>query len=623
MSAFLQRLAAAPLTRRALTLLAGVGVLLALAIAVWAPLCMYYAGRMRVNDYGIYTNFIWNSAHGLPFRYLMDHSYLAVHLSFTLALLAPLVWLFDHPYLLAAVQSATLAGGVGIMALLLRRARIDPLPGSGLLLLFAGYPLIQQVVLCDFHGVCLYFILLPALYYTACYRRGLAWLPLVLILGLREDAGLTALPLLAWLAHRDRWKGGWWLAAAAALYTTLACTVLYEWINEVDLTGVPRRGHYFDLNGILDSFDADGLVRRAKALGWLFLPGLPWLLRGRAGLPILLFPALALLPLLFSLDGRVHGLAVQYPAIVQVGVWLGIVDALRREGPLSAPRAAARQLYFLAVVLGTTAVFGVGYADDRTIGWHRNPEGRHAEQVALRIPRSGTLLTTSSLCGYCANRRDLQVHLRSPGEPATVDHLFVRVTDLAESDSLRRFLDDPAFGVAYFDFTLALLSRGAPTDTLHLVRSAARHPGRGLPFFRTLTQQAHNAYDPDCGWARVWPGAPSGQTGVVAAGRAVHLPAGRHLAFIRYRTDPAQAHADVTDRGRIELHPRGLEPLVIARDLDVGPTSGAFFVLAFPFELPVATRVQPKVLGGVVRLWLDQIAFLPADEAQPAPPAAR
>jgi hypothetical protein len=623
MPPFLQRLAAAALTRRGLTLLAGLGLLLALAVAIWAPLCMYYAGRMRVNDYGIYTNTLWNTAHGAWFRYLMDHSYLAVHLSFTLALLAPLFWLFDHPYLLAAVQSATLVGGTVLMARLLRRAGIGTLPASGLLLLFAGYPLIQQVVLCDFHGVCLYFILLPALYYTACYRRGLAWLPLVLILGLREDAGLTAIPLLAWLAGRERWKGGWLLTAAAVLYTTLACTVLYELINEVDLTGVPRRGHYFDLEGILNSFDADGLARRAKALGWLFLPGLPWLLRGRAGLPILLFPLLGLLPLLFSLDGRVHGLAVQYPAIVQVGVWLGIVDALRREGPLSAPRAAALQLYFLAVVLGATAVFGVGYADDRTIGWHRDAEGRHAEQIARRIPRTGTLLTTSSLCGYCSNRRDLQVHLRSPGQPATVDHLFVRMGDLAQSDRLRRFLDDEAFGVAYFDFTTVILSRGASRDQVYLVRAAAQHPNRALPFYRTLPDDAVNAYDPDCGWARVWPGAPSGQTGVVAAGRAVHLPAGRHLAFVRYRTDPTQAHAEITDRGRIELHPRGLEPLVIARDLDIGPASGDFFVLAFPFELPVATRVQPKILGGVVRLWLDQVVFLPAAEVEPPRPAVR
>ena len=91
MPSILQRFAASAHTRRGLIALAALGTLLALAVACWAPLCMYHAGRMRVNDYGIYTNALWNTAFGEPFRYLVHQSYLAVHLSFTLALLAPLV----------------------------------------------------------------------------------------------------------------------------------------------------------------------------------------------------------------------------------------------------------------------------------------------------------------------------------------------------------------------------------------------------------------------------------------------------------------------------------------------------------------------------------------------------
>jgi hypothetical protein len=55
-------------------------------------------GKFQLVDYGLYVNLIWNTAHGRPFRLLVDESYLTRHLSFTLALLAPFFWIWDHPF---------------------------------------------------------------------------------------------------------------------------------------------------------------------------------------------------------------------------------------------------------------------------------------------------------------------------------------------------------------------------------------------------------------------------------------------------------------------------------------------------------------------------------------------
>ena len=609
------------LLRPLLIALAVVGTAAACAIAFYQPVRMYYAGLMRVNDYGIYTNFLWNSAHGELFRYLVNMSYLEVHLSYTLLLLAPLFRVWDHPFLLTFLQSALLAGGTGIMALLARRQGLGLLPASGLLLLFAGYPMIQRVVLCDFHGVCLYFVLIPWLYHAARYRRRLAWLPLLLILGLREEAGLAVAPMLAWIAARDRWRAGWIMAAAAVGYTAFACLFLYEYLHGFSLAEMPRRGHYFDPSASLASHDLDGLWRRAQAIFWLYLPGLPWLRRGRAALPILLFPLLALLPLLFSLDPRVHGLAVQYPAIVQVSVWMGLLEALRGEAPLAPRRAMAIQATLLGVVAFATGVLGTGVERDRYAGWRPDPEGVHAEWVAGLIPRDGRLLTTSAICGYCANRRDLYVLPRSGPPPEHVDHIFVHLSDLAEARELQPYLQDDAFGVRYFDFEYVILSRGASHEQTPFVRDLVRHPDRILMCYRMQPRSAENVPDPQCGWARYWPGlAQASPTNAFAAGLSVKLPAGRYLVCVRYRTDPQEVILPAAKRGVLELHLDADRDTVVAQPLEPGPGSGDYFEMVYALDLPEPAKVKPVALGGAARLWLDTIAFVERPAELPARP---
>ena len=63
---------------------------------IYGAWCAFTWGKFTLFDYGVYTNMIWNSAHGAPFKVLIDRSYLGTHLSFSLAILGVFFWIFDH-----------------------------------------------------------------------------------------------------------------------------------------------------------------------------------------------------------------------------------------------------------------------------------------------------------------------------------------------------------------------------------------------------------------------------------------------------------------------------------------------------------------------------------------------
>ena len=212
--------------------------LLALAAAfllhqLYSAWCAMTWFKSHQGDYGNYVNMLWNTAHGQPFRMNVDENYLALHLSFTLALLSILYHVWDHAFLLALLQWLMVAGGAVFVWTMARRRGLAPLAASALALFLSGYFFTQRVLLSDFHTVATYYLLFPWLCYTMAFRKRWAWLPWVLILGVREDAALFALPAVVYFAWRDRWAGGWWLAVAGVAYGVLAVTVIFPAINDV------------------------------------------------------------------------------------------------------------------------------------------------------------------------------------------------------------------------------------------------------------------------------------------------------------------------------------------------------------------------------------------------------
>jgi len=153
--------------------LMGLAGLLALGL-LWSGFCAFTWRKFGLFDYGVYTNMIWNSGHGQLFRCLLDRTYLATHLSFSLALLGPLFYLWDHPFMLWVAQWLMLISGALILLRGALRAHVPAFLAWAIVLFLFGYHLNQQVLLSEFHGVSAYLLLVPWLYYPGkCVWMGL------------------------------------------------------------------------------------------------------------------------------------------------------------------------------------------------------------------------------------------------------------------------------------------------------------------------------------------------------------------------------------------------------------------------------------------------------------------
>ena len=91
-------------------------------------------------DYGVYTNWIWNSGQGDFFRVLVDRSYLKTHLSFSLVPVGLLFRLWDHPFLLALFQWFLLIAGAGMLGAALRRRGASAMLTAAFLFFYIAYP---------------------------------------------------------------------------------------------------------------------------------------------------------------------------------------------------------------------------------------------------------------------------------------------------------------------------------------------------------------------------------------------------------------------------------------------------------------------------------------------------
>jgi hypothetical protein len=238
------------------------------------------------------------------------------------------------------------------------------------------------------------------------------------------------------------------------------------------LREIPRRGHYFDLDTIVQTFRSRSLLRRGEALFWLFLPAIPLLRRGWA--PVIVFPSLGLLILLLSPEPRIQILNVHYPAAAFTGLVLGMLEALRRHAVPGSPRRQDTHLRLAAfLILVSLAAYG-GMAKRLPFGPSTNPVkvrlatrdfGRHALRVARNeIPRRGLLLTETQLVGLCANRADVLVRSRYDGDWNRADILFMTIDGFKSGGAnARELIASGQYGITYWDGALLVLQRGADT----------------------------------------------------------------------------------------------------------------------------------------------------------------
>ena len=600
--------------RAAACVLAGAAIL-ALAQLLHASFCSLLCNPFNW-DYPRYFNAIWNTAHGDWFRTFANENYLRTHLSFSLAALAPILRIWDHPFALAAIQwLLILAGGV-LLGVTARRSGLSTLWALALVLFFWGYPFTESTQLNEFHGVAGYLLLVPWLYYCLLFRKGAAWVPLALILGLREDAAFMVLPLLLYFARAGRWKAGYAYAAAAALYGLAAMVLLYG-VIEPSAARVTNVSHVQPV-AILESLSitGDGLWVRLQSMAWILLPALPLLLLKPA--PLLVIPSVAVVISLASGKWEQYSLAHHYAAVVMAFLAVAMLEAARRwirDGRRPAPDLAAWLPAYLVVATA------LGYYWEGNLRGSREPrdEFRYIDPVGIHglwvaqhaVPRGGVLLTSAEMSMFVANRRDILT-------PESLDEADPDVdVALLDSDDAKYFeyLDAVRrgeFGVCYFDGSIWVLKRGA--DTAGNAEALALAAAPSLALERSTFLAGRNVVCGGAGVVRYWEGQGSKGPATVACGSSVVLKPGHYRAVFRLQAATPEKRVRNT-WGRLSVHRPGEEHSLA--EAEIAPVPGEFRFQSLAFRLESKGSVEPRVTGGDAALWLDQVFFVQVDPEGP------
>lgn len=597
---------------RAATWLLAAATLVVLAAMLHAVLCSFSWYRNRLSDYGIYTNMMWNSAHGHPFRFLMDGSYLGVHLSFTLGLAGLLFRVWDHPFLLSLLQWICLAGGTLVLAITARRQRLPGLMAAALAFFYAGYRLNQSVQLHDFHGVALYLLLIPVLHAGLSGRREWTWLPLALLLGIREDAGIVVLPMLLYYAITQRRAAPAIMSAAALAYSLLAIFVLFPALNGISL--FEKRAVEVTSDTITSLTQTESLAPRGRGALLCFLPVAALAHRRLAA--AFLFPAAAILQCLASNWPSQYGLGTHYSAPVIALLACGMIESLARRQadtlqghrPVYPWARAAALLTAVTVAVHVESGFLPGGGKSHPEFHTFNPTAVATLRAAAHVPRDGVLMTDNGLVSFCANRADLKLwHVRH--HDLSFDHAFARVRDLHRhgNGALLRELEDGSLGVRYY-------------DGVHLVASRAFDPSLNEEVLRRDERERRVADAPHHEGdtvteeglrVRYWDGDGSRSPANLAHGDRWNLNAGDYEIALTYRAAAPRR----TVRGHwgwLSVHPLGRPDELARIDLPETPAAGhAWQRCSVRFTLTAPAEVEYRVTSGDAELWLHRVCCSP------------
>lgn len=594
---------------------------IATAVALAETLRALWAAFMSGGGMGdgvMYTNMMWNSGHGEPFRFYVTDNYLRNHLSFTLVPLGYLFRIWDHPFLLYALQwFLLLGGGLTILVAAAFRLRISRVAVGAVALFFVGYVLTQRVMLSAFHGSHTYYLLIPWLYYTLRFRKIWAIPPLVLLLGIREDAFLVVLPILAHAAWRDRSIGASSLLCLAILYGVFAMTWLFPHINGVTIT--ERRSEISHLHNLFATWHDRGLRLRGMAF-LLWAPPLIVFTRKKAS-AVWLYPSIPILISLFSGFWRQYGLLDHYPASVMATMAVGIVEgtaSARARLPVDGRDTTAwRAVALVGLTIAAHIPLGIlrtgAYNSSRYQSVH--PETYASYHTAKFLPKTGILLTDLHLAPFCANRRDLLTWRNFNPEKHSFDLLFTNLKKIGalQGGEILQGIRDGTYGVIYCDNYSIILQRGAAMDKNAGMLDAYDSRARTLLTAYSASHVGDNVFEPNVGFVRYWPGDGSRGPANISHGDSLSLSAGRYNVTVRYRA--GQPRRTVRDSwGVFAVFPRGQSDAIAEAPVEkiVEPDNG-YREQLFEFTNPAAGLVEFRVDAADAPLWVLSARFDPIE----------
>lgn len=227
--------------------------LLLLYVIVFVTLTtrQHQAFNTNALDLGKFDQSIWNTARGRPYAITIgENSVLQSHFSPSLALFAPLYWLWPNVNVLFLAQ-ALLLGGAGFLIYLFFR-RENPWLGLAVFAAYLMHPSLHQVNLIEFRRLTLaVFATSFALFHLL--KRQYGWMALGLGLALlsKEDMSLTAVAFgLYILIIQKRWKvGAATLLIGAAWFFLVPFALLPRLMSHDTFAGYQHAGANFGYLG--------------------------------------------------------------------------------------------------------------------------------------------------------------------------------------------------------------------------------------------------------------------------------------------------------------------------------------------------------------------------------------
>ena len=587
----------------------------ATALLLYSSWCIFIHG-FPGEDYCRYYNMLWNTAHGRWFHYMVNDNYLLTHLSFTLVLLSPLVRFVGHPFSLSVVQLLCMVGGAVIAAVTARRQGLPAHYYLALVLFYLAYHLTQSVQMDEFHGAALYMLLMPWLYYSLRYSRRSFWIPFILTLFLREEAGFLMIPLILYFTVRDQWKAGRWYAGTALVYAAAATAFLYGFLikHQLKIHNLDSIAPEF----IWQNLGPEQLLYRLQAWSWVLLPVLPFLVRG--AVPMAVIPSVAVITNLFSGKSCQFGLLYHYPAVVMATVIVAMIEAARlQEGASGRLRAGLRAgipVYLFILTAASYFMKGVlpGSASHAEEYLNVNKAGLHGLWVARHVvPAENVLYAPHDWACFAAGRRDL-LTLESYRPPSRkVDVVFCRLEELNEREMIS-WVKSGEFGVRFFDGKdLVVLQRGSDTSRNAEFLKALATPCIAFAETRALGGEKaeaqglrRNDFVPGTGVVRYWCGNGHRAFINLSFDSSVRLDPGRYRAVFHFKANPPRRVFRRT-WGIFSIHKCREQSAIVEKDIE--PGSAEFRTQTLGFELAEPTDIEPRVTGGDAELWLDRVVF--------------
>ena len=383
------------------------------ALTLWMALMRHATFNTGRFDLEIYTQVVWNTAHGRPFETTLlktNLNHLAEHVALVLV---PISWLYaaaPDPRVLITIQQVALGLLGWPVYQWASRALGSPWQALVALACFYAGPALAGIALDDFHAVTPAALPLAVGFWLVLAGRPRLGAAIALLaLPMEEESGLILLGLGAFLFWRRQRTLGLVVGAVAALWLALAVFVVMPRFHHpatMEAAGGNRTvGHFADLA------ESPGAVA-GRLVGQRGLEAAVWLVLPTAGLAVLapwtlVVAAPAFLALL--LQDRDDTFGRHWAAPLLAVLWLGTVAGLARL-----PERRARWVGLGALVLGTAAAFrlvsplpGGGRYDAAALRFDERTS--LLERAIERIPPASTVVASSSVVAHLANRPEAYV----------------------------------------------------------------------------------------------------------------------------------------------------------------------------------------------------------------------